>query len=118
MNKENPVIRDDKFRDLLAGTKISAGENLKHRIMQQIKTEKVLYPQKIIKNRTSLVSDMLTAFGVMCAIMVATGIGVFITADKNVLESITYLLPASLIVFVCSLFWMISVYDDQRNRQR
>ena len=57
-------MQDDKIKDLLSGTKIKAGENLKFRIMQQIETENALSRKKVTNTRPIL-GNMLTIFGVM-----------------------------------------------------
>ena len=115
MSNEN--IKDDKFRDIFAGTKIHAGENLKYRIMQQIETEKALSPQKV-KSSIPLIGNMLTVFGVMYALIAVIGIGIYMSEGKNVLESISFLLPVFLVILICSIFWMISVYDDRRRSRQ
>jgi len=47
MEKYSKQKEDIKFREMLASTKIEAPENLKHRIMQQIETEKAFAPQNV-----------------------------------------------------------------------
>lgn len=118
MDKDNKMnAKDDKFRDIFAGTKIKAGENLKYRIMQQIETEKSLSPQKA-KSSIPLIGNMLSIFSIMYALIVATGIGVYLTEGKDALASMTFLLPVMFIALVCNIFWMISVYDDRRRSKQ
>lgn len=117
MNKDNINIPDSQLKEILAETKIKASENLKYRIMQQIETEKALSPQKV-KNSIPLIGNMISIFGIMYALIALTGIGVYLTGGKNALESITFLLPVMLIASVCSIFWMISTYDDQRRSKQ
>lgn len=118
MDKDNNInAKNDKFRDIFAGTKIKAGENLKYRIMQQIETEKSLSPQKA-KNSIPLISNMLSVFGIMYALIAATGIGVYLTGGKDAIESMTFLLPVMLIASICNIFWLISVYDDRRRSKQ
>lgn len=118
MDKNDKInIKEDIFRDILAGTKIKAGENLKYRIMQQIETEKALSPQKI-KNNAPLIGNMFSILGIMYAIIAMIGIGVYMTQGKSAMESMTILLPVALVVSICSVFWLISVYDDRRRSKQ
>ncbi|MDR2919071.1 MAG: hypothetical protein LBV72_06875 [Tannerella sp.] len=117
MDKDNINTPDSLLKEILADTKIKAGKNLKYRIMQQIETEKVFSPQKV-KNSTPLIGNMFSIFGIMYALIAMIGIGVYLTGGKNALESITFLLPVTLVASVCSIFWMISTYDDQRRSKQ
>lgn len=109
--------QDEQLKKILAGTKLKAGENLKYRIMRQIETEKALSPRKV-KNSAPLVNNMLSVFGVMYALIAIVGIGVYLTGGISDLKSLTFLLPVLLIAFVCSIFWMISTYDDRRRSKQ
>ncbi|MBF0650622.1 hypothetical protein IR083_17505 [Dysgonomonas sp. GY75] len=107
-------MQDDKIKELLSGTKMKAGESLKYRIMQQIETEKALIPKKNISARP-VIKNMLTTFGVMYALIAIVGMAVYSTSGQSGLSSATFLVPVVLISSVCSMFWMISVYDDRRR---
>lgn len=107
-------MQDDKIKELLSGTKMKAGENLKYRIMQQIETEKALVPKKKASSRP-VIKNMLTTFGVMYALIAIVGMAVYSTSGQSGLSSATFLVPVILISSVCSMFWMISVYDDRRR---
>lgn len=109
-------MQDDKIKELLSGTKMKAGESLKYRIMQQIETEKALAPKKNISARP-VIKNMLTTFGVMYALIAIVGLAVYTTAGQSALSSTTFYIPVILISSVCSLFWMISVYDDRRRNK-
>lgn len=117
MNKQNKPLPDDPFKDLLSGTRLKAGENLKYRIMQQVETEKALLPQKVKSNRP-LVSSMFSTFGVMYLLIAMIGFGVYLTGGQSALESAAFFLPVILIASVCSFFWMISAYDDRRRSKQ
>lgn len=117
MEKNDINMHDDKFSELLSGTKMKAGVNLKFRIMQQIETEKALSRKK--KTDTSpLIGNMLSIFGIMYALIAIVGLGVYFSGGKNALESVTFFIPIILIASVCSMFWMISTYDDRRRSKQ
>lgn len=110
-------MQDDKFRNLLSGTRIKASENLKFRIMQQIETEKALSREKKPDSRP-LIGNMLSIFGIMYALIALVGLGVYFSGGKSALESVTFFIPVILIGSVCSMFWMISAYDDRRRSKQ
>jgi len=110
-------MQDDRIKELLSGTKIKAGENLKYRIMQQIETEKALVSKKKVTTRP-VIKNMLTTFGVMYALIAIVGLAVYSASGQSGLSSATFLVPVILISSVCSMFWMISVYDDRRRSKR
>ena len=110
-------MQNDKLKDILSGTKVEAGENLNYRIMQQIETEKSLSPKKESGFR-SLLSNMVSVFGIMYTLIAVAGIFVYFTGGKSALESAAFFLPVILIATVCSMFWMISTYDDKRHSKR
>ena len=117
MNSQNKPLPDDPLKDLLSGTRLKAGENLKYRIMQQIETEKALSPRKI-KSSTPSIGSMFSIFGVMYLLIAIIGGGVYLTGGQEALKSATFFLPIMLVASVCSLFWMISVYDDRRRSKQ
>ncbi|GAB6123104.1 hypothetical protein JCM30204_42540 [Dysgonomonas termitidis] len=116
LNDKNNDMQDDKIKDLLSGTKMKAGENLKYRIMQQIETEKALVPKRSVSSRP-VIKNMLTVFGVMYALIAIVGLAVYSTSGQSGLSSATFLVPVILISSVCSMFWMISLYDDRRRNK-
>ena len=114
MSKNKANMEDEKLKELLSGTKITAGENFKYRVMQQIETEKSLSQKKESPLRP-LLGNMISIFGVMYALIAGVGIFIYFTGGKSALESAAFFLPVILIASVCSLFWMISAYDDRRR---
>lgn len=110
-------IHDDKFRELLSDSRMKAGENLKFRIMQQIETEKVLSRKKKA-DTNPLIGNMLSIFGIMYALIAIVGISIYFSYGKGALESLTFFIPVILIASVCSMFWMISAYDDRRRSKQ
>jgi predicted lipid-binding transport protein (Tim44 family) len=119
MNKNESNMQDDKLKELLSGTKLKAGENLKYRIMQQIQTEQALQ-HKMQKTARPAVGNMLSIFGIMYALIALVGVGTyFMVGGENMLKSVAFFLPVILIASVCGVFWMITSYDDgRRSRQK
>lgn len=115
MNNNN--IQDKKIQDLLAGSKMQASENLKFRIMQQIETEAALARKKAKKGTSikPLLDNMFTIFGVMYALIAAIGFYTYSNSGMEGLMSASFYVPVILVSAVCSVFWMISMYDDRRR---
>jgi len=117
MNKKDINKEDAIFKELLSGTKMKAGENLKYRIMQQIQTEAAFArKKKAISN--PMIGNMFAIFGVMYALIVVVGLGVYFIGGTGALESIMFFLPVIMIASVCGMFWMISAYDDRRRSKQ
>ena len=116
MSNENIKMQDDKIRELFSESKIKAGGNLKYRIMQQIETESVLAAKKS-KSRIMmpLIGNTILVFFVMYMLIILTGIGVYLTGGIEAVNSLTFFVPVIMISLVCSMFWMISAYDDKRR---
>ncbi len=107
-------IEDNQFRDLLSGTKLEASNNLKFRIMQQIETEKALSKQKATKIRSGF-GNILSILGVMYSLIAVLGIGVYFTYGSEALQSPALFMPMILIASACSVFLLISTFDDRRH---
>lgn len=117
MKKENLNISDEQFRKLLSGTQEKASENLKFRIIQQIETEKSLTRKKT-KNSDSVFANMLPIFGVMYALIAIVIGGVYYTSGQDAILSTNVLMTIIAITSICSIFWLVSVYDDKRRNKR
>jgi len=117
MNKNDMNIQDDKLKELLSGTRMKAGENLKFRIMQQIQTE-AAFTRKKKASPNPLIGNMLSIFGVMYALIALVGVGVYFMGGRSALESALFFLPVIMIASVCGMFWMISAYDDKRRSRQ
>lgn len=117
MNKDNIKQQDQNIRELLSGAKMKAGDNLKFRIMQQIETEKALIPKKNTSSRP-IIKNMVTIFGVMYMLIAGIGLFIYTKSGAGALNSLSFLLPVILISCVCSIFWMISIYDDRRRSKQ
>jgi Trk-type K+ transport system membrane component len=103
-------MQDDKLKDLLAGTNVKAGENLKYRIMQQIETEKALSRKKVRSSRP-LVGNTITTLGIIYILIAIVGTSAFFTGGKEV----SFFASSILIASAGSIFWMISVFDERRR---
>lgn len=113
-NNINNNQEDRKIRELLSGTKIKAGDNLKYRIMQQIRTEQAL-SRKVSKRSIPLFRNIIPVMVVMYILIVGCVIAGYIMGGPDSLSSMTIVLPVLLICFVGSLFWMVSCLDDTRR---
>ena len=117
MDKNNINKQDEILKDLFSGTRMKAGENLKYRIMQQIETEKAL-SQKKVRSSRPILGNMLSIFGVMYAVIGIVGFFVYFTAGQSALNSLSFYGVVIFIASICSVFWMISTYDDQRRSKQ
>lgn len=114
MKKESINQQNDKLKELFSDSKIKASENLKFRIMHQIKTEEALSKKRIPQTQP-LFNNMFVIFGVMYAIIGIIGFGIYFNMGKSALESKIFYIPAILITFICALYWMITAFDEQRQ---
>jgi predicted lipid-binding transport protein (Tim44 family) len=114
IEKYNKQKEDEKFRQMLASTKMDAPENLKHRIMQQIETEKAIAPQNREHKQEpgNILREMGSIFGTMYAVLAAMVVGVYFLFGKEFLLSSQFLGAASLVASIFSLFWLISRLDS------
>ena len=116
MEKDKIKKQDDMIKDIISLSKVKAGENLKFRIMQQIETESVFSAKKVKSGSlVPLINNSFLIFGVMYALIVLTVICVFLVGGLESLKSLTFFAPIIMISIVCSMFWLISIYDDKRR---
>lgn len=115
MNKKEIDNQEKNIRTLLSGTTMKADDKLKCRIMKQIETEKALSRKYV--SSTSTIRNMVSVFGVMYAVIILMGLGVYFTMGKSTLESTTFYLPALFVVFIGGLFWLVSCIDDARKNK-
>lgn len=107
-------IEDSRFRDLLSETRLEASKNLKFRIMQQIETENALSKQNAAKSRSGF-GNILSILGVMYALIAILGIGIYFSYGTEALRSPALYMPLILIASACSVFLLISTFDDRRH---
>lgn len=120
MDKYNKQKEDEKFRQILASAKVEAPENLRHRIMQQIETEKALSPHstKRKKERENMLREMAVIFGTMYAILAAMVAGVYFLLGKDFLLSPRFIGAAVLVGSIFSLLWLISRLDSHLRESK
>lgn len=112
--KKNNNIQDEQIKRLLSDTKVSANENLKYRIMQQIKTESVLSKQNA--NRNSLrIGSLLSIFGGVYVLFVLLAVIIYISYGFETLISLPVLGSFVFISSIGSVLWMILVFDEKRR---
>lgn len=114
-NPEN-IFDDDKMKDLLKVSKLSASENLQHRIMQQITTEKALKPQKVKSARPSLRIAAVTAVAVY-TIGAVIGAYVYVTAGPSALMTREFLIPVLGLTSIVSVFGLVNILDERRYQK-
>lgn len=110
-------MQEDKFKALLAGTKMHASENLKFRIMQQIETESALARQRKRQERPAW--SNLSIFGLMYIVIAIVGFFVYSSDGESALKTTTFFVPVMFVAAVFGVFFLISTFDDRRyNKQR
>lgn len=114
-NQEN-IFGDDKMKDLLKGSKLSASENLQHRIMQQIMTEKALKPQKVKSAKPSLRIAAMTAVAIY-AIGAIVGVYMYLTGGMSALTSREFLIPVLGLTSIISVFGLVNILDERRYQK-
>jgi len=107
-------IEDKQLRKILSDTKLEASDSLRFRIMQQIQTEKLLVRKKE-KTSFSAVKNMLSIFGVMYALIAAIIGAIYFTAGSEGLKTSYFYFVTVLVTFICSMFWLLSIFDEQRR---
>ena len=116
MDKDYLKMQDDKIKEILSFSKMKAGENLKYRIMQQIETESVFSEKKSkSKNLAPIIGSSFVVIGIMCALVVVVALGVYIVGGIEALNSSMFFAPMIMVSMVCSVFWMISIFDDRKR---
>lgn len=114
MEKYSKQKEDEKIRQMLLSAKMGAPENLKHRIMQQIETEKAFAPQSVEpkKETGNMLREMVSIFGTMYAVLAVMVVGVYFLVGKEFLLSAQFLGSVILVASIFSLLWLISRLDS------
>jgi hypothetical protein len=93
--KNNTTNGDATIRQLMKSSKITAHENLKYRIMNQVETENALARKKapVQKTEQNVLNDFLSIYGIMYAVLAVlagvtlfysySSLSVFKSRDKN-----------------------------------
>lgn len=115
--KKTDNIQDRQIRQILSDTKISANDNLKFRIMQQIETETTLAKRNVKKNPLRI-GSLLSTFGVIYgSILLLIGL-IYFAYGLDTLTSTTVLATIASIAAVGSVLWMILVFDEKMRAKR
>ena len=115
MKTKNMDNQDKKIRELLSGTKMNASENLKFRIMHQIEAENALSRKKI-KSAKPIISNTFIIFGVMYFFIALMALGLYlVSGTTTIFTSPIFYIAVILVGSACSMFWLISTYDDKRR---
>lgn len=114
--KQKENIQENQIRKLITDTKVSANENLKFRIMQQIETESVLAKNK--KKSSLRIGSLLSTFSIIYGCLIALVAIIYFGYGVDTLMSTTVL--SSIIAFsaVGSVLWMILVFDEKVRSKR
>ncbi len=120
MEKYSEEKEDEKIRKMLLSTKMDASENLKHRIMQQIETEKAFAPQSVEpkKEPGDMLKEMGSIFGTMYAVLAVMVIGVYFLFGKEFLLSAQFQGSVILVASIFSLLWLISRLDSHLREKK
>lgn len=111
-NNNNNIMQDDKLKDLLSGTKIKAGENLKYRIMQQIQTENALVSQKKKEKKINIqIKTILTLIVVMYTLILGIAGLVYLSMGKDALFAPEFIMAATFITVITAVIGTISYID-------
>lgn len=113
-NKE--IYNDDKMKELLSGSKLSASENLQHRIMQQIMTEKALTPQRVKSTKPILRIVVIMAIA-MYLIVMGVGSYAYITGGITALTSKEFIIPVLTLTSICAVCGLVTILDEKRYQR-
>ncbi|MFR9165508.1 MAG: hypothetical protein ACLVKO_04470 [Dysgonomonas sp.] len=116
--RNNEHIDDNIFKNLLKESKIEAGENLKYRIIQQIKTENSLRQIDLKQRKLNInIKKLLVAAVVMYGLIFLTALITILYGGKEKLMSPEFISAVIYIMFVCSIFTAINIFDKEIRRK-
>lgn len=115
INQENS-FDDDKMKTFLEESKLSASENLQHRIMQQIMTEKALKPQNVKSSKSSLRIAAFTAAAIY-SIGGIVGAYMYLTGGIPALMSKEFLIPVLTLTSIVSVCGLVNILDEKRYQK-
>lgn len=120
MNEKNNLDDDGLIRQMMQSSKLSAPENLKHRIMHQIESEKALTPKRMKPKResTSMLKDFRSIFGTMYLLLFGLSVFTVIFGGTEALASTQFILLASLVSVVFASFWGLTRLDVYLREKR
>lgn len=115
MIENKNIFDEDKFKDLIEGSKLTASENLKFRIMQQIETEQALKPKKV-KSEKPMLKSVLSIALVMYVLMAILAAIAYAMGGFEALTTAQFILPATIIACSGAIFGLVVVLDEKRYR--
>ena len=111
-NMQNKDYKDNTLKDLFAASKIEAKDNLKYRIMQQIRTEHSLKRVNVQEKKINMqISNLLKIGGCVYLLIAFIALFVFICRGKEALLTSEFLVPSVFVVFVGIVWCAISYLD-------
>jgi len=114
-------MNDDKLKNILAGTKLKAGENLKYRIMQQIETENMLSKSHIVKKEAILtknIKNLLTITGIAYGLIALVTLGSYLYFDNT--EFLFSTMFWMVVIFITVISFAIGIINhfDEKIRKK
>lgn len=116
MIQNQDANNDDTMKELLTSSKLSASENLQHRIMQQIMTEKALKPQKVKSTKPTLRVVLVMAIA-MYLIVMGVGLYTYFTAGLSALSTKEFIIPVFALTSICAVCGLVTVLDERRYQR-
>lgn len=122
MKKNNKQLDSDELwiKSMMEEAKKEPSDNLSHRIMHQIETEKVLAGNKkqLSKDKGDVLIDLRNIFGLMYLVLLITGISFYLQGGKEALFTETFLWTCVTISSVFSIFFLISTADNLLRKRK
>lgn len=113
MKKNDNILTDEQLRAFLQGSKLKSGENLEHRIMQQIKTEESLKTKKV-KSSAPLLRSITKIAVVFYVLALILGIATYYLGGFEAFASKEFIVAAIGIVSTCSVYALSIILDEKR----
>ncbi|MDD2513747.1 MAG: hypothetical protein PHS71_10960 [Proteiniphilum sp.] len=104
---------DEILRQLMRSAAKKAPENLQHRIIHQIETEKALTPKKAAsaKRSVTLLKDLGSIFGTMYIVLAGIVAGAYLLLGEAFLQSPAFWGTVVVVTLIFSLLWLITRVD-------
>ena len=122
MKKNNKQLDSDELwiKSMMEEAKKEPSDNLSHRIMHQIETEKVLAGNKkqLSKDKGNVLIDLRNIFGLMYLVLLIAGLFYYLQGGKEALFTETFLWTCVTISSVFSIFFLISTADNLLRKRK
>ncbi len=120
MKKNNKQLNSDDLwiKSMMESAKKEPSENLSHRIMHQIETERVLSGNKQVvrKQKGNILIDLRNIFGLMYLVLLGTCFFFYLQGGKDALLSDTFLWTSVTISSIFSFIFLINTIDNSLRR--